>query len=534
VTWREAWNWARMRCHLEKIESRAELIAASQRRVELEQGLARLYKDMVSKAAWLATKRNASHKVLQALAGYANAIRRIGQGTGPNAIRYRRDARNAMLEAAGAVPCWIMSHAKISESMPADIGMFDLVIVDEASQSDLWAMPAILRGKKMLIVGDQKQVSPDGGFIRAELIAQLRQRFLFNQPYAEEMTPEKSLYDLSSRMFAATQVMLREHFRCVPAIIAYSNRKFYGGSIKPIRIPKASERIDPPLVDVYIPEGVRDPHDRNKLEAEFIAEEIEAILNDEAFAGRTLGVVSLLGMEQAKYIDTIVRNRCNVAELHRRRFECGDARTFQGSERDIMFLSMVVDPAQSRAISGLMFEQRFNVAASRARDRMYLVRSVKSSDLSDKDLRMGLLDHFDKPIISDEEENEVLIERCESGFEKQVFTALTELGYRVVPQVKTGAYRIDMVVEGEDDSRLAIECDGDEFHGPDRWQHDMMRQRALERAGWVFWRCFASTWTLRKGDVMEELVDYLTKLGIQPIGSLSKTSALVEQRVWEV
>ena len=55
-----------------------------------------------------------------------------------------------------------------------------------------------------------------------------------------------------------------------------------------------------------------------------------------------------------------------------------------------------------------------------------------------------------------------------------------------------------MVVEGVGDVRLAIECDGDEYHGPDRWQHDMSRQRILERAGWVFWRCFASTWTLKE------------------------------------
>ena len=59
-----------------------------------------------------------------------------------------------------------------------------------------------------------------------------------------------------------------------------------------------------------------------------------------------------------------------------------------------------------------------------------------------------------------------------------------------------------MVVEGADDTRLAIECDGDEFHGSNRWPADMQRQRILERAGWVFWRCFASTWSLRKDDVL--------------------------------
>ena len=533
VTWKQAWNWARMRCHLNGIESRDELLALAAHRRDLEAGLARLYKDMVAKAAWLATKRNATPKVLQALAGYATAIRRIGQGTGPNATRYRRDAREAMLDAAGAVPCWIMSHNKISESMPPEIGAFDLVIVDEASQSDLWALPAILRGKHILIVGDDKQVSPDAGFIAAQRIQELKNRFLPDQPYGTEMTPEKSLYDLAARVFAAQQVMLREHFRCVPPIIAYSNRVFYKGGIQPIRIPRASERIDPPLVDIFVPSGARDRHDCNNEEAQAIAQEIEALLADEKLANRSLGVVSMLGMEQAKHIDSVVRRRCDAAELMRRRFECGDARTFQGSERDIMFLSLVVDQQNCRAVSGNMFDQRFNVATSRARDRMYLVRSVKMSDLSDKDLRVTLLTHFERPVIVDKEEIENLLDRCESGFEQQVFKALTSKGYRVVPQVRTGAYRLDMVVEGEADSRLAIECDGDEFHGPDRWQHDMNRQRVLERAGWVFWRCFASTWALRRDEVLGELVDRLTAMGIAPMGAIDRAPSMVEKRTWQ-
>ena len=533
VTWRKAWTWARIKSYLETIEAREELITLSARRRDLEGGLARLYKDMVAKAAWLATKRSATSKVLQALAGYATAIRRIGQGTGPNAVRYRRDARDAMLDAAGAVPCWIMSHAKISESMPADIGIFDLVIVDEASQSDLWALPAIVRGKKILVVGDDKQVSPDGGFISSQKITELKHRFLEEQPYGVEMTPEKSLYDLAARVFAAEQVMLREHFRCVPPIIAYSNRTFYKNGIQPLRIPKASERIDPPLVDIYVESGWREKQDRNEFEARAISEEITAILSDEKLAGRTIGVVSLLGMEQAKYVDSLVRRSCSATELLHRKFECGDARTFQGSERDIMFLSLVVDPDNSKAVSGNMFDQRFNVAASRARDRMYLVRSVTASQISDKDLRLTLLSHFDKPIVSDKADADNLIDLCESGFERDVYSHLAACGYRVIPQVKIGAYRIDMVVEGLGDTRLAIECDGDEYHGPDRWSQDMNRQRVLERAGWTFWRCFASTWSLRKEEVFGELVERLSAMGISPLGALDKVPSLVEKRAWK-
>jgi very-short-patch-repair endonuclease len=278
--------------------------------------------------------------------------------------------------------------------------------------------------------------------------------------------------------------------------------------------------------------GVRDAHDRNDCEAQAIADEILQILGNETLAGRTIGVVSLLGTEQAKHIDSVVMQRCDSAELRRRKFLCGDARAFQGSERHIMFLSMVADASSCKALSGSMFDQRFNVAASRAQDRIYLVRSVLASDLSDKDLRISLLGHFDKPMTTSTASPTKLIDLCESGFERHVYTELISQGYRVIPQVKTGAYRIDMVVEGTGDVRLAIECDGDEYHGPDRWQSDMNRQRILERAGWLFWRCFASTWTLRKDEVLLELCQQLNAMGIEPLGSVERSSSLVEKRVW--
>ncbi|CAJ4553982.1 DNA helicase related protein [Burkholderia pseudomallei] len=536
ASWREAWNWARVRDYLENIEARQELLELAAQRRDVESGLSRLYSSMVSKSAWLSTKMNATPKVLSALETYRTAIRRIGAGTGPNAVRHRRDAQKAMHDAQDAVPCWVMSHAKVSETLPANLGAFDLVIVDEASQSDLWALPAVLRGKKILVVGDDRQVSPDGSFISAVRIQELKDRFLADQPHAPVLTPEKSLYDIASTVFAAQKVMLREHFRCVPPIIAYSNKHFYKDFIQPLRIPKMSQRIDPPLVDIYVPHGVRDKRDINRAEAEAIVAEIQAILANPQFEHRTLGVVTLLGPEQGKFIDTLVRERCDAAELHRRKFACGDARTFQGAERHIIFLSLVIDSSGTRALSDQSSEQRFNVAASRAQDRMYLVRSVKLSELSasGKDLRAGLLQHFSMPIDQqgNGEEEKGLIDLCESGFERQVYTELVNRGYRVIPQVKAGAFRIDMVVEGANDARLAIELDGDEFHGPDRWQADMNRQRVLERAGWVFWRCFASTWSMRREEVLNDLLARMYALGIEPLGAIERVPALVECREW--
>ena len=530
VRWRDAWTWARLKTYLDNIDARDEMLGLAARRRELERGLAKLYEQLVSRSSWLATRRLAGQDVLSALETYRTSMRKLGKGTGVNAGRYRRDAQEAMVNAQAAVPCWIMSHARVSETLPATLGAFDLVIVDEASQSDLWALPAVLRGKQVLVVGDERQVSPEAGFVSAAKITDLRRRFLAGQPFEAVLTADMSLYDIASTVFAASKVMLREHFRSVAPIIAYSNRVFYQGFIQPLRIPKASERLDPPLIDVFVANGYREKG-INRPEADFIVAEIDAILRNPAMAGRTLGVVSLLGPEQAQLIDKMVRSRCDMAELVRRNFACGDARVFQGSERDIIFLSMVADSKQHHALSGVQFDQRFNVAASRARDRMILVRSVRLEELSTLDLRRTLVEHFARPIDANDEEKS-LIERCESGFERDVYSALFERGYRVIPQVPAAGYRIDMVVEGAHDRRLAIELDGDDFHGPDRWQADMGRQRVLERAGWTFWRCFASTWSLQRATILAELLARLAAMGIEPLGAMARTPALVEYREW--
>jgi very-short-patch-repair endonuclease len=108
---------------------------------------------------------------------------------------------------------------------------------------------------------------------------------------------------------------------------------------------------------------------------------------------------------------------------------------------------------------------------------------------------------------------------CESPFERELYDWLMRQGYRAAPQVRVGAYRIDLVVEGANDARLAIECDGDQHQGPVQWSHDVRRQRVLERAGWTFWRCFAATFVRRRVAALEDLRSTLAANGIEPLGA---------------
>jgi len=521
--WRQCWKLKRLDTYLKGIDAETELKQLARRRASIESDLSKAYRDVVVKRTWLQIAENASPSIRSALQAFVSAIQKIGKGTGKRAVRYRQDARNASALATAAVPCWIMPHYRISESLPPQLGLFDLVIVDEASQSDLSALPAILRAKKVLIVGDDKQVSPEGVGLEEEKIRNLMGRFLSNQVeiYRSQMSPERSIYDLFKVVFANSSVMLKEHFRCVGAIIEYSKREFYNHELRPLRLPKASERLDPPLIDVLVQDGFRDG-DVNRAEAVFIVEEIEKLCLDEKFANRTIGVVSLLGDRQAYDIWNLLERKLGPDLLQRHKIACGDARTFQGKERDVIFLSMIVAPNEQRIapLSREAYAQRFNVAASRARDRMYLVRSVSIEHLSDADrLRRSLISHFSAPFAQDEIRVEDLRRLCESPFEREVYDALTERGFFVTPQIRVGQFRIDLVVEGSNDSRLAVECDGDRYHGPDKWAADIHRQRILERAGWVFWRCFASTWVRRKSEMIDDLILTLREHGIEPTAS---------------
>ena len=199
-----------------------------------------------------------------------------------------------------------------------------------------------------------------------------------------------------------------------------------------------------------------------------------------------------------------------------------------------MFVSMVSSPDDG-ALTSQVFQQRFNVALSRARDRMYLFRSVAEENLKNlQDLRLKVVRHFKDPMPATKQLVDDLIDRCESGFEREVFSRLAGLGYCITPQVAVASWRIDLVVEGQNDRRLAVELDGDKWHLAEKWLEDMLRQRAMERMGWRFWRCWASSFVRNPGGCMEDLVSTLTAMRIEPMPRDARKNIYTEHRIVEV
>ena len=514
--WRDAWDHAAANEKLASIDAREKLTALVRERDESDARCRNLFTDVVRERIFFELDRRLSPAVKSALVEFVRALAKIGKGTGKTAGMHRSVAREAMARCYSAVPCWIMPTWRVAEQLPAELGVFDLVIIDEASQSDVTELPALLRGRKLLVVGDDRQVSPTAPFVTQERIAQLRRRYLEDLPFRNLLEPGESIYDLMRAVFPSDRLMLKEHFRCVEPIIRFSSQ-FYRERLVPLRIPTTQERLDPPLVDIYVPNGKREKRRKiNRAEAEVILDEIKTF-TQEAAHPRSIGVVSLIGSEQAEYIRARLSDAIGEELMQRHAILCGDSATFQGTERDVIFLSMVADSANRTALTTLRYEQRFNVAVSRARDRVVLVRSLRREDLNPSDLKARLIAHFEEPMQLATDVTSQGLDACESRFERDVMQRLLDRGYRVRPQVGPFGFRIDLVVEGVNGRRLAIECDGDRFHGPEQWREDMHRQRVLERAGWQFWRCFASSFYRDADLVTADLLDTLSRLGVEPV-----------------
>ena len=471
---------------------------------------------IVSHSTWMNQINRITDTQKRALVAWKNFIKRYGKGTGNNK-RYLVDARKEMEKAQSAIPVWIMPVNQVIENFSTYNEKFDVIIFDESSQCDIMSIPVLLRGEKIVVVGDDEQISPYGIGTKDSDIEELIQRYLDGVPNKRLFDHKISLYEIADQIFPKSgRLMLKEHFRCVPEIIQFSNDLSYGGQMIPLRLPFEDEKLDPPVMAVKVEEGYATEGKEilNYPEADKIVEDIKEILANPQYKDQTIGVITLQGHKQAALIENKIREQISESEFVKRKIICGNAYSLQGDERDIIFLSMVI--ANNRRFNSLTkkeYQQTFNVAASRARNQMRLYHSIELDDLSKQDYRYSLLSYCKNPTrVNEVVEN--LEEKCDSPFEVEVLRMIVAKGYRVQPQVQVGKYRIDLVVEGIRE-RLAVECDGERWHGPEKWEEDMQRQYDLERAGWKFWRIRGREFYFNKTKSMERLWEKLDELGIK-------------------
>lgn len=466
----------------------------------------RLIAELAALKAWYKVLDNLQQNrdLQKNLTAWAMAIQRIGRtGTGPRALKFMKIAQEKMELCKDSVPCWIMPLYKVAETVKPQQGMYDYIIVDEASQLGPDAIFLLYLSKNIIIVGDDKQTSPEYIGVDSNVMSHYIKTDLKDIPYADYYGTEFSFFD-QARLFCDRITVLREHFRCMPEIIEFSNKLFYAPYDKCLYpLKQYSESRLEPLQSVFCINGnIQGTGSRiiNEPEASMIVNKIASLISDKRYDGKTFGIITLQGNQQANLIDGLLLKQIGPEEYHKRKIICGSSASFQGDEKDIILLSLVTanNHTTRLALTKQEDERRYNVAMSRAKEQVWLFHSVELDDLRNKDdLRYKLLDHFKnykftQPILKSpiERVNVNPPRPFDSWFEVDVYNDVVRKGYSVIPQynVANGRYIIDLVALFPDGTKVAIECDGDYWHGPEQYEKDLMRQKVLERCGWQFFR----------------------------------------------
>ena len=431
-------------------------------------------------------------------------------------------------------PCWLASPEMISNIFPLEQNMFDLVIVDEASQlAAERALPFLYRGERIVIAGDEKQLKPHDLFQTKD-----DDDDDIDEDQTDDTLNIQSLLLLAKKRYSSNT--LRWHYRSQwQELIDFSNHAFYNGVllVSPNSKLKAPQ---PPIQWVECPEGLWENRS-NIAEAAKVIDTLFGILRDyKDKALPTIGIITFNDQQRNIILDEIENRQKKdplFDELYKRvetpasgkkddELFVRNIENVQGDERDIIIFSVgyAKDPeGKFRLQFGTLNqdggENRLNVAVTRASEKIIVVCSIDPRDMKvegtknpgPKRLRDFLV--YAKAVNDgdDEKVKQILgsfssgmnktrsqTKQFDSEFEELVHDRLEKLGYAVETQVGQSGYRIDLaVVHPKDPSKyiLGVECDGAMFHsGKSVRERDVMRQKFLERRGWNIDRIWSRNW----------------------------------------
>jgi len=418
-------------------------------------------------------------------------------------------------------PCLLMSPLSIAQYLTADATAFDVVVFDEASQIPVWdAVGAIARGKQVVVVGDPKQLPPTNFFDRAE-------------SDIDDEDVESDLESILDECLGANlpTMNLTWHYRSRhESLIAFSNNRYYGGSLVTFPSPVTEDRA----VSFHYVNGIYEKGGAriNKPEAKALVADLVGRLKSPGFreSKLTIGVVTFNAEQQGLIEDLLDEERRKApsiepyfAEVESEPICVKNLESIQGDERDIMYFSITYGPDLSGAVSmnfGPMNrdggERRLNVAITRARHELRVFSSLKAEQM---DLaRTQAVGVGDLKLFLDFAERgpRVLAEATrgslgdfESPFEEAVASALAKDGWVLQTQVGVSSFRIDMAVVHPDapGTYLAgIECDGATYHrSANARDRDKLREQVLRGLGWEILRVWSTDWWIDAADTRRKL-----------------------------
>lgn len=425
-------------------------------------------------------------------------------------------------------PCLMMSPISVSTFLDSDKYLFDTVIFDEASQIKTEdAIGAIIRGKQVIIVGDNKQLPPTNFFTSSISEAEEIEDY-------DDVGAYESILDEANLLPEKT---LLWHYRSkYESLIAFSNSKFYNNRL--ITFPSNSENAQNNGVELfYVENGRYDKGGRNGniVEAQKVADLVfEHFRNNPE---RSLGVIAFGEVQQYAIENEINKKRIEDPSLEEFFLEDNEEAFFvknlenvQGDERDTIIFSIgYAKDNQGKLnmnfgpLSRIGGERRLNVAISRAKYNIKLVSSILSNEIDvervstegPKLLKKYI--QFAKDGIS-VLQNEIQINDknyFDSPFEEDVYNVLVHNGYDVNTQIGCSGYRIDMAVKNpknKDVFSIGIECDGATYHSSRMArERDRLRQTILEDMGWKIYRIWSTDWIKNKGKESQKLLNAVAK-----------------------
>ena len=414
-------------------------------------------------------------------------------------VERKKNLQNRLLEEEDftplleAFPCWCLTTYAVSGSLPMKPGLFDVAIIDEASQCDIAScFPILFRSKKAVIVGDDKQL-PHLSFLEKAK----EQSFLsqYNIPDKYQLMwrfRTNSMFDLAN-YYSTNPVLLDEHFRSSYPIIQFSNQEFYGNRI---RIMTKDAGTDDVLELHIVPDGKVDSDaTRNMPEVEAVLKRVhELILADDGNDDNpvSIGIISPF-RGQVDLISKALRQVLTESTIRKHQIEVGTAHTFQGDERDVMILSWAV--AENSFVQSLTFLQKpnlFNVAITRARKKLicFISRDPKG-------LPPGLLKDYLEYIqnyLDSAKNDEFQKNKYKNDFEKDVAQTLIMEGLEVRAGVEAAGVLPDLLVKDpETEIEIVVEIDGVQDSVKEKLP-DTKKQTILERAGYKITRISYREW----------------------------------------
>ncbi|MEX2649578.1 MAG: DUF4011 domain-containing protein [Alphaproteobacteria bacterium] len=433
-------------------------------------------------------------------------------------------------------PCHLMSPVTVAQLLPRQRDLFDLVIIDEASQvRPEEALGAIARAKQSIIVGDPKQLPPTSFFQASSRPSATTANGADNgvdNGYGMLDFDAESILDLALKAWRPPR-HLRWHYRSRHSgLIAFSNKHFYENQL--IVFPGPNETNSGMGVHFhYVGDGIYRGH-RNAVEAQRLVDEARAFMENPDNRERSLAVVTM-NLEQRDLVDEMFESEFasnRAMARYRQRWEntlypfvVKNLENVQGDERDVIMISTVYGPEQPGGQVAQRFgpittrggERRLNVLFTRARERIDVFSSMQAASILPRpNIHLGtrtLRSYLEYAATGRIETGIINGAPTESPFEDHVKTRLEAEGFKVQPQVGVAGYRIDLGVAHLDYPHgflAGVECDGATYHSAKSVRdRDRLREAILNGLGWHIYRIWSTDWYEDPDREMEKLLGFL-------------------------